>query len=55
MEQFVGLHEVEFANGETKRIDVRDNIVDSKAHPIFLVAHNGTLYNWMNIISIRRT
>jgi hypothetical protein len=51
---FEGLYEVEFTNGETREIDVMKQIVDREAHPLWLVCATGKIYNWMNIISVRK-
>lgn len=35
-------------------IDVANNIIDAHGHPIYLMDTDGRLYNWQNIISIRK-
>jgi hypothetical protein len=50
---FQGLYEVEFTNGETRLVDVQQ-IPDSYGHPVWLICTTGKIYNWMNIISVRK-
>lgn len=49
-----GLFTVEFLNGLIRIIDVKRVIVDTYAHPIHLECESGRLYNYRNIISIRK-
>ena len=48
------MYEVEFTNGETREVDVLQNVVDPYARPIWLICCTGKIYNWMNIISVRK-
>lgn len=52
-EEMTGLCEVEFSNGDVKKLKVKRHILNPQAFPIYLETTIGTLYNWQNIISIR--
>lgn len=52
--KFEGPFDVEFMHGEIKTIDVAANIVDAHGHPIYLQSDTGRLYNWMNILSLKK-
>lgn len=54
MDLFEGPHELEFTNGETRLVDILHNILGVDARPIYLFASDGKIYNWMNIISLRK-
>jgi hypothetical protein len=49
-----GAWNVEFTNGKNVVVNVARNILDPYGHPVYLEAKSGTLYNWQNIISIKR-
>jgi hypothetical protein len=51
---FEGPHEIEFTNGETREVDILHNVVNPQAMPIYLFGADGKIYNWMNIISLRK-
>lgn len=54
MDDIQGLYEVEFTTGTTEMIDILQNVVGSDGKPIYLICCTGKIFNWMNIISIRK-
>ncbi len=54
MDEINGYCEVEFINGENREVNVKRNIVDGYGHFLHLEAVDGRLYNWTNIVSIRK-
>lgn len=54
MENIFGPHKVVFANGVSTIVDVEINIVDSYAHPVYLISKDGVIYNWQNIYALEK-
>ncbi len=54
MDEINGYYEVEFINGETREVKVERNIVDGRGAILHLEGVDGTIYNWNNIVSIRK-
>ena len=53
-DNFTGPHIVEFTNNRELQINIKHNIKNHLAHPLYLEGMSGKLYNWQNIISIRK-
>ncbi len=53
-EDIIGVHDVQFINGDLRIIDIKRNIVDTHGFPIYLEDTDRNLFNWQNIISIRK-
>ncbi len=49
-----GKYTVDFVNGESEVINVERLVVDTNGVPIFLEGTNKWIYNWGNIIAIRK-
>lgn len=54
MEEIEGYHIVKFTNGDVQAINVKQNIITSQAHPIYLIDVHGEIFNWQNIISVKK-
>ncbi len=54
MDEIKGVFDVEFTTGETRNIDIKVNITNPNAIPLYLIDSDGRLYNWGNIVSIRK-
>lgn len=50
----IGLHEVELTNGERRRVDIESYMVNGQAILLYLQDKNGLVYNWFNILTIRK-
>lgn len=48
-----GWYEVEFLNGDRKRLFIEKNIVNHMATPLYLVDKTGSMFNWLTIVSVR--
>ncbi len=53
-EDIKGIHDVQFINGDLRIIDIKRNIVDIHGFPLYLEDTDRKLFNWQNIISIRK-
>lgn len=51
---FEGNHVVYFTNGKVIVVDVEANIMNGDAQPLYLKSVTGELYNWQNIISVKK-
>lgn len=54
MEEIKGFYDVEFISGIKRSINVIANILDAVGHPIYLKCESGRVYNWTNILSIKK-
>ncbi len=54
MDELKGVFEVEFTTGEKRNVEIVVNITNPHAVPLYLIDSDGRLYNWGNIISIRK-
>lgn len=54
-EFFTGTFEVRFTTGPNRILDITIVISKYSGGPICLIADDGTIYNWENIISMKRT
>jgi len=53
-EEHLGMHEVEFRDGGIRRIRVKQHVIDGNGHPIYIEDVTGRLFNYQNIVSIRK-
>lgn len=53
-EKIEGLYLVTFLNDKNKQIDVKANVINGHALPLYLVDVNNVIYNWMTIVSIKK-
>lgn len=55
VDEIVGKRFVTFNNGESKFIIITKCVVDTNAHPIYLVDHWGNVYPWVSILMLAPT
>ncbi len=52
-EELIGIKVVEFTNGKPDVFNVFRVITDYQGHPLILESMDGTLYNWINVLSVK--
>lgn len=54
--RFIGTFSIIFVQGFSARVlDIKSVTVDYQGRPIFLEGEDGAMYNWDNIITMKRT
>ncbi len=54
MDEIKGVFDIELTTGEIRSVEIEVNIITSQSIPIYLIDTDGRLYNWGNIVSIRK-